>query len=140
MIRHRILMSLAMLLLGTACNSDLSSVKDLSVDVPGAYSLTYTQRQGQELFVHYCAVCHGAQGEGDGFNAYNLDPPPKDLTDSTYMAIYTPKRLAEVITEGGRGISKSVAMPAWGNTFRPYQIKYLVDYLLIINSTVEKME
>lgn len=38
--------------------------------------------QGGEIFMHYCVHCHGASGVGDGFNAGNVDPAPRDLTDS----------------------------------------------------------
>jgi len=33
--------------------------------------LTYEQQQGKILYTKYCSVCHGEQGKGDGFNAYN---------------------------------------------------------------------
>lgn len=39
--------------------------------------------QGRKLFTHYCIHCHGPTGVGDGFNASNMDPKPRDLTDST---------------------------------------------------------
>lgn len=140
MIRQPFFIATILLILGQGCGTSRLDQKNLSAEVPGAYILTYTQRQGQYLFNNYCAVCHGSSGQGDGFNAYNLDPRPKDLTDSTYMAIYTPERLAEVITEGGRGINKSVAMPAWGETLRPYQIEYLVDYLALLKSGAGTVE
>ncbi|MBQ27043.1 MAG: hypothetical protein CMH81_02695 [Nitrospiraceae bacterium] len=38
--------------------------------------------QGKELFTDYCIHCHGPSGIGDGFNAGNVDPGPRDLTDS----------------------------------------------------------
>lgn len=38
--------------------------------------------QGKELFTSYCIHCHGPSGVGDGFNAGNVDPAPRDLTDS----------------------------------------------------------
>ncbi|MEE9170069.1 MAG: c-type cytochrome [bacterium] len=43
----------------------------------------YAERKGKHLYAHYCAVCHGASGEGDGFNAFNLDPRPRNLADSS---------------------------------------------------------
>lgn len=114
--------------------------KDLSRAVPSRYTLTYRQRQGQVLFSKYCSVCHGDEGRGDGFNAYNLEPHPRDLTDRAYMGLYSRQRLAEVITQGGRGINKSTAMPAWGNTLSPYQVEDLVDYLVLLNLSAGKIE
>ena len=44
---------------------------------------TYAERKGKQLYDHYCAVCHGSSGEGDGFNAFNLDPRLRNLADSS---------------------------------------------------------
>jgi len=35
---------------------------------------------GQKMYVEYCAVCHGADGKGNGPAAKALRPPPSDLT------------------------------------------------------------
>jgi mono/diheme cytochrome c family protein len=35
---------------------------------------------GSELYVQYCASCHGASGHGDGPAAASLKKPPADLT------------------------------------------------------------
>lgn len=91
--------------------------------------LTYGQRKGKLVFEKYCAVCHGSEGKGDGFNAYNLDPRPRDLTDSTYMAALADARLAETIREGGRRFNKSILMPAWGNTLTADQIDDIIAYV-----------
>lgn len=90
---------------------------------------TYAERQGQRYFEHYCAVCHGKTGEGDGFNAYNLNPRPHSFADSTYMAALSDETLAEVIAFGGRGVNKSVLMPAYQNTITKYQIANVVAYI-----------
>ena len=36
---------------------------------PAGRMLTYEERQGSVLYAKYCAVCHGKEGKGDGFNA-----------------------------------------------------------------------
>jgi len=90
---------------------------------------TYDERKGKRLFDHYCVVCHGETGEGDGFNAYNLDPRPHSLADSTYMTVISDAIIAEVISRGGRGVNKSVLMPAYANTLTSEQIQHLVAYL-----------
>jgi mono/diheme cytochrome c family protein len=36
--------------------------------------------QGRDLFLRYCASCHGVGGKGDGPAAAALQPPPADLT------------------------------------------------------------
>lgn len=95
-----------------------------------AVKLTYAQRQGKGIFMHYCAVCHGEGGAGDGFNAFNLAPVrPRDFTDQTYMTAISDQRIQVVIREGGRGTRKSVLMPAWGNTLSEEQIQDLVAFI-----------
>lgn len=96
---------------------------------PKDLQLSYAQRQGRLLYEHYCAVCHGTEGKGDGFNAYNLDPRPKDLTDNKYMGGVSDAWLVEVITQGGRGVKRSVLMPSYEKTLSRKQIKEIVSYL-----------
>lgn len=87
------------------------------------------ERQGKRAYDRYCAVCHGVAGGGDGFNSYNLDPRPRSLADSTYMHAISDATLAETISRGGRGVNKSVLMPAYQSTLRPEQIQSLVTYI-----------
>ncbi len=93
------------------------------------YKLSYSARQGERLYHQYCAVCHGKSGGGDGFNAWNLQPRPRDLTDSAYMNVLSDERIAEAIREGGAGVQKSELMPAWGNTFTKTEINQLVSFI-----------
>jgi mono/diheme cytochrome c family protein len=92
-------------------------------------TLGYEERQGKYIYLKYCAVCHGMEGKGDGFNAYNLDPKPRDFTDSTYMKTLNDARLIETISEGGRGVNKSPLMPMWGMTISRDNILDVVQYL-----------
>ncbi len=91
--------------------------------------LTYEQRQGKVLFRKYCAICHGDDGKGDGFNAYNLDPKPRDFTDATLMHSLTDDRIFRVISGGGRSVNKSSLMPSWGGRLQKDEINYLVTYV-----------
>lgn len=90
---------------------------------------SFMERQGKALFDHYCAVCHGTSGQGDGFNSYNLEPRPHSFTDSSYTAMLSDATLAEVIARGGRGVNRSVLMPAYIQTLSAYQIDQVVAYL-----------
>jgi high-affinity iron transporter len=90
---------------------------------------TYSERQGKQLFEQYCTICHGQSGEGDGFNAYNLNPKPHSLADSTYMKALSPETLTETISLGSKGINKSVLMPAYQKTLDKTQISNLVVYI-----------
>jgi high-affinity iron transporter len=57
---------------------------------------------------HGCAVCHGAEGRGDGPSAKRLDVPPGDFADPrTYRQGVSPNDIAASIRNGAG------AMPAF---------------------------
>ena len=91
--------------------------------------LSYEQRQGKNLYMKYCAICHGKEGEGDGFNAFNLDPRPRDFTDAKYMVALSDGRLAETIGQGGRGVNRSLLMPSWGGRLNKQEIEYVLSFV-----------
>jgi mono/diheme cytochrome c family protein len=103
---------------------------------------------GRDMFLRYCASCHGAEGRGDGPLAGSLTKPPADLTqlakrsgghydERAVMSAIDGRR--EVVEHGTRD------MPVWGAVFEaegqgePYpayhgllQSRLLVDYLATI--------
>jgi mono/diheme cytochrome c family protein len=90
---------------------------------------SYEEHQGGFLFKRYCAVCHGREGQGDGFNAFNLDPKPRDLSDSIYMRALSDEQIVQTIWGGGRSVNKSPLMPAYGSTLNREQIRNLFLYV-----------
>jgi cytochrome c553 len=90
---------------------------------------SYDQREGKRLFEHYCSVCHGASGGGDGFNSYNLDPKPQSFRDSVYMSNLSDFNLQQVILLGGQSMNKSTLMPAYSHTLTEIQIERLVKFI-----------
>lgn len=97
--------------------------------------LTYEERQGKHLYVKYCAVCHGEEGKGDGFNAFNLYTKPRDFTDANYMDALSNERLIETINQGGRGVNRSPLMPSWGGRLSRDEIEYIVAYVRRFSSS-----
>ena len=91
--------------------------------------LSYEERQGAFLYEKYCAICHGHEGRGDGFNAFNLDPRPRDFADSAYMKALSDEQIVQTISGGGRSVNKSPLMPAYGWTFNKRQIHDLSLYV-----------
>lgn len=113
-------------------NPDASSAETaLSVvSVKAFYArYTYSQRKGMRLFGAYCAVCHGEGGEGDGFNAFNLDVRPRDLTDQAFQRAVSDEALREVIAQGGRGTNRSVLMPAYQHTLSEEEVTDLLAFI-----------
>lgn len=84
---------------------------------------------GQEVYVQYCALCHGPQGKGDGSLSANLDPKPRNHTDGAYMNELSDAHLLKVIGEGGAAAGLSPIMPAWKDILSAQQIQDLVAFV-----------
>ena len=94
---------------------------------PGSPPRTpYELRLGKETFRLYCQTCHGETGAGDGFNAFNLDPHPRDLSDPSFQKKKSDADLADVIRRGGAGVGLSSLMPPWGRTLSETQIQQVI--------------
>lgn len=91
--------------------------------------------RAKKIFKHYCAVCHGIAGGGNGVNGKNLDPEPRDFTDKEYMSSRKDEDLFKVIDGGGRAGGKSVLMPRWGKTLEKQQIADLIAYVRFFSET-----
>jgi mono/diheme cytochrome c family protein len=84
---------------------------------------------GKVTFTYYCQTCHGETGAGDGFNAFNLDPRPRDLSDPEFQKKKSDADLADAIRRGGSGVGLSALMPPWGHTLSDRQVGELVLYV-----------
>lgn len=59
-----------------------------------------------------CVACHGEAGDGRGPGAGALPVVPPDMTRAAFQADVTDEHLRNIITGGGKAVSKSVVMPA----------------------------
>ncbi len=91
--------------------------------------MSYELRLGRATFQHYCQTCHGETGAGDGFNAFNLDPHPRDLSDPAFQKKKTDADLTDAIQRGGAGVGLSSMMPPWGRTLSKEQVEQVVLYV-----------
>jgi cytochrome c oxidase cbb3-type subunit III len=115
-----------------AITSDSAATVDSSANAglrETSVQMSYEQRLGMHLYRKYCSTCHGVDGKGDGFNAFNLDPKPRDFSDARYMDALTDSRIAETIMQGGRGVNRSLLMPSWGGRLNKDEVQYLVSFL-----------
>jgi mono/diheme cytochrome c family protein len=89
--------------------------------------LSRVQTEGKRLFAHYCATCHGAAGQGDGQNAYNLDPAPPDFGASLKQHPHSYWR--QIIESGSAAVGRSPLCPPWGRSRTGEEIDALLAYL-----------
>jgi mono/diheme cytochrome c family protein len=72
---------------------------------------------GKQMYVIYCARCHGLDGRGQGPAASALKLAPTDLTllSKNNKGIYPATHVASVLKYGSHNSSsESKAMPVWG--------------------------
>lgn len=76
---------------------------------------------GKDIYMAYCAACHGESGKGDGPAAAGLKAFPPDLTYvSTRNGGDFPRVLVEKYIDGDQliPIHGTRQMPVWGKVFR----------------------
>jgi mono/diheme cytochrome c family protein len=118
--------ALAVILAVAACRRPAASRRaSASVAAEPSYEL----RMGKSVFQHYCQTCHGESGAGDGFNAFNLDPKPRDLSDPAFQKSKRDADLEDAVRRGGNGVGLSPLMPPWGHTLSDQQVAEVVLYL-----------
>jgi len=84
---------------------------------------------GAALYARHCAVCHGAEGRGDGPNARYLEVRPAVHADSAYMSTRADDTIYDGIAAGGYILGKSHLMPAFGALLTRPEIRSLVAYI-----------
>jgi mono/diheme cytochrome c family protein len=83
----------------------------------------------ERLYQRHCASCHGATGNGDGWNARYLDRPPVRHSDARAMGARTDDRLFDAIHAGSAIMGGSARMPPFGATLSTEEIRLLVAHI-----------
>jgi mono/diheme cytochrome c family protein len=81
---------------------------------------------GREMFVTYCAVCHGQDGRGSGPAADALKKAPPDLTQLTIKnnGKFPDAHVYSVIKGDTNAVAHgSKDMPIWGDVFRSMSMR-----------------
>jgi mono/diheme cytochrome c family protein len=78
---------------------------------------------GALVFARRCALCHGADGHGDGVASKGLNPKPRNFHDQAYMSTRTDAQLLDVIHKG-KGV-----MPRWQGQLSEAEMKAVLAHI-----------
>ena len=95
----------------------------------------------EQVYLFYCAQCHGLGGKGDGPNVTEYLPvSPRDFTSAKEMNKLTDDHMRKVIRDGGPAISKSPMMPGWADTLADEEVEMLVKHIRALCGCPGKIE
>jgi mono/diheme cytochrome c family protein len=120
-----------MVALLASCQDSAAPKRDVMLEASAAFKEDFDVpfAQGRNVYGRYCSVCHGVQGKGDGFNAFNLNPRPRNFTDSAFLARLDERLVRETIAKGGSAVGLSPLMPPWGHTLTDRDIELVSQYV-----------
>lgn len=78
---------------------------------------------GKDLYVAYCASCHGSEGKGDGpvAPALKASVPNLRVLAKGNRGVFPRERVEKMMLHGATGPHGSAEMPVWGPLFRRVQ-------------------
>jgi mono/diheme cytochrome c family protein len=125
--RRAAALALLVLVAGAGCRRRAEPARDALQLGFRDGSLTSREARGKRLFTERCAPCHGPQGRGDGQNAYNLQPPPPDFSES--LPKLAPADRRRVIEGGTAALGRSPLCPPRGRSLGEDGVTALLAYL-----------
>ena len=87
----------------TECTDNTSGV-----EIPASTSAT-SSKHGEGIFLQRCTGCHGRKADGKGPNSLDINPKPRNLRNSAFIASVNDRRLFDSVLYGVQG----TAMPSW---------------------------
>src|SRR5512145_2676686 len=104
----------AAVLIAALCGAPTGSVRAAAQDV-GADA---QRESGKQLYVKYCAQCHGEKGDGEGYATPHQYPKPRNFTTGKFKVRTTPNGALpthqDIVNIIRRGMPYT-SMPAWPN-------------------------
>jgi DMSO reductase family type II enzyme heme b subunit len=123
---RRTLIGTALLTLAIAFAFTLAGARTTRASAPAQAA------DGQAIYAERCEVCHGAEGDGNGPAAANLDPKPRDFRRGWYKIrtttsgqLPTDEDLVNIISNGMPGTT----MPAWEGVLTGEEIVAVATYI-----------
>ena len=83
------------------------------------------EAEPETIYLQYCSVCHGENGDGKSRASNSMIPPPRDFTTAEAAINLTRARMISSITDGRPG----TAMVAWKHQLDEEQIEAVADYI-----------
>jgi mono/diheme cytochrome c family protein len=97
-------------------------------------ALGYQATLGLKVNQIHCVRCHDSESTPERVSNHdNLDPMPHAFTEGAVLNGMSDASLSAIIAHGGAGLSKSPAMPPYGNTLTPTEIDAVVAYLRAVS-------
>lgn len=110
----------ASLAAGSAMAQDKKWKSHMSTDEP------------DKLYRHYCAVCHGPNGDGQTQARFGLDPAPRDFTSAKARDELSRDHMLQTLMKGTlTKDGKRTAMISWKEHLSPEQMETMVDYIIV---------
>ena len=107
---------LSMVVLLTGCREGTQPQMGPTLDAPAQPAGRGAASRGGEVYLQYCASCHGPEAEGSALGP-SLVSAQVAARDQTF--------LEEILAKGKPGTS----MPAWDGLLNPLQIEDVIAFL-----------
>ena len=118
---------------GTSGKAEPKKALTAADSAASATKVPFALKEGKRLFSHYCAICHGENGDGSG-QYYGLTPSPANFTDKAFMKSLSNETLFKAIMEGSASVGKSNMCPPWGKSFHSEELEFIVTYIRTLAS------
>jgi len=98
-------------------------------ETPPGFELGGNVKAGRKIFKQYCQKCHGKKGNGQGLMAKDLDPKPRNFTDTERMSKRSDWQIFLGIKEGGAAVGLSEEMTSWKDTLTEQEMRNVAAYI-----------
>jgi mono/diheme cytochrome c family protein len=98
--------------------------------LPKGQDLDQAISAGTDIYQNKCIGCHGPNQDGNGPNAINLNPAPRNLRNAPFMQAMSLMRISTSIHRGVPG----TAMPRWQGTLSDDQISDVICYVFSLTA------
>ncbi len=119
--RYKPVILLPLLILG--CNNSPTESDRVEVPIP--------TQTGEEIYMMYCASCHGAQGDGNGM--IQLDRPARSFVDGGFSFGNTVYAISKTTASGIPG----TPMPPFADILTQQQINRVATHVRSFSPTIE---